>query len=77
MHFKTLVTVDVPELEPNPLVDEYIEKKINLIKEDLERAKKKNYIEDINLDRLNALRTDKRTRLRSRVLIEKQCIEKN
>lgn len=58
MHFKTLVTVDVPQLEPNPIVDEYIEKKINLIKEDLERTKKKNFIEEINLEQLNALRTE-------------------
>ena len=50
MHFKTLVTVDVPELEPNPIVDEYIEKKIKFIKEDLERTKKKNFIEEINLE---------------------------
>lgn len=28
MHFKTLVTVEVPKLKPNPYVDMYIEKKI-------------------------------------------------
>jgi len=58
MHFKTLVTVEVPKLKPNPYVDMYIEKKIELLKGKKKNSKKKNFMLDIYIEHLNGLRSE-------------------
>lgn len=59
MHFKTLVAVEVPKLEENPIADLFIEKQIELLKEkQKENKKKRNVLSDINMRHLNGLRTE-------------------
>ena len=59
MHFKTLVAVEVPKLEENPIADLFIEKQIELLKEkQKENKKKRNILSDINMRHLNGLRTE-------------------
>ena len=57
MHFKTLVTVEVPKLEPNPIADMFIEKQIELLKQNQDKTKK-DILADIDMRHLNGLRTE-------------------
>lgn len=57
MHFKTLVAVEVPKLEENPIVDLFIEKQIESLKEKYKRNKR-NFRAECDLRHLNGLRTE-------------------
>ena len=57
MHFKTLVAVETPKLEANPIVDLFIEKQIELLKEKSKKSKN-NFVIDLDMRHLNGLRTE-------------------
>ena len=57
MHFITLVTVEVPELQANPIEDMVVEEKLKYLN-DLQKQNEKNTMLDINIRMLNGLKTE-------------------
>ena len=57
MHFITLVTVEVPELQANPTEDMAVEEKLKYFN-DLQKQNDKNTMLDINIRMLNGLKTE-------------------
>jgi len=57
MHFSILMTVQTPELEPNPIVDMFIEQRVEKLKSE-HKETKRDIWRDWAIDYLNGMRTE-------------------
>lgn len=57
MHFSILMTVQTPELEPNPIVDMFIEQRVEKLKSEHKESKRDIWL-DMAIDHLNGMRTE-------------------
>ena len=57
MHFSVLLTVQTPELEPNPIVDMFIEERVEKLKSE-HKKQKRDIWRDLAIERLNGMRTE-------------------
>ena len=58
MHFTTLVTVEVPKLEPNAIVDLFIEKQLEQLESKQATSTERDIMLDIEIRRLRGLKTE-------------------